>query len=216
MTVCAVGAIFTCSGIEYTLFLIWFILLLFFGLLFIAKRISFTPLKIFLIAGILIIPISLAIEYFQSEQPPSSFVMGFRDAVQKECNALCMNSKSGRDNLSGIEYCKQAFKFDFNQDKDLKDSFWANALFFACEDSFYCPHMYHCVQNNYSDVLSFPKCTELMCSTFLEKHIALGSDNPKTDAENEIKSLIKRGSCQLPEGEADWYKIYYETTPLCP
>ena len=159
------------------------------------------------VAGVII---SLFLNTFSNVNLPTPpAVQQFRDKVQRECNALCSNFKSGRDALAGVEYCKQAFKFDFNQDKDLKDPFQTKTLVFACEESFYCSHEHKCEIEG-GEVLSLKKCREIMCSALEEKYTTLGSADPAKDAENEIQGIIKRGACELPAGELDWYRANYE------
>ncbi len=158
------------------------------------------------VAGVII---SLFLNTFSNVNLPTPpAVQQFRDKVQRECNALCSNYKSGRDALSGSEYCKQQFKFDFNQDKDFKDQFQTKTLVQACEDSFYCSHEHKCEIEG-GEFLSPKKCREILCSALEEKYTTLGSADPARDAEVEIQGLIKRGTCELPQGQ-DWYAANYE------
>src|SRR3989338_9646318 len=61
----------------------------------------------------------------------------FKEKVDRECNALCSDYKSARNTLAGIDHCKKQYRFDFNQNRDLKDAFQTTSLIYACEDSFY-------------------------------------------------------------------------------
>lgn len=147
----------------------------------------------------------------------------FKEKVDRECNALCSDYKSGRDPLAGIDYCRQKYGFDFNQDRDFKDPFQTSTLIYACEESFYCPHMHKCELEE-GEVLDLTKCKQLLCSALEEKYTNLGSTNPNADAEDEILGLIKRGTCEFPVNqqtnrpEPDWYEAIYDIPgePVCP
>ncbi len=109
MTVC--GGIFTCSGIDLFLFILWFIALLIFGLLFVAKKISSKIFKWLLISGMLIIPISLGIEYmlWKDYDPTrindrTAWAMGCSTAISRYCNITDFESGSATSGLYIARY----------------------------------------------------------------------------------------------------------------
>jgi len=147
--------------------------------------------------------------------PGPSPAQQFKDKVDRECNALCSDFRSGRNILAGIDYCKQKYRFDFNQDRDVKDAFQTNILLYACEDNFYCPHMHRCELQE-GDILTLQRCKDLLCSELEDKYASVGDPNPSRRAEEEVLGLIKRGTCAMPEGEPDWFDAIYDPDgPIC-
>ncbi len=140
----------------------------------------------------------------------------FKEEVDRECNSLCADYKSGRDDLAGIDYCKKAYKFDFNQDKDFKDPFQTNTLLYACEESFYCPHMHKC-ELQAGEVLNIKKCKELLCASLEEKYTNANDPEPARAASEEILGIVKRGGCDFPITEPpqpDWFTSNYDVDVL--
>lgn len=142
-------------------------------------------------------------------------VQQYKDSLQyrnfkAQCESQCSDAQS-TGNLAGFaKYCHTKLTGDTDLNRNGKvDAFPANTkLLNVCEDGVYCFHVYTC-QNSDGGTIDWSDCRTILCNAYYQVYQDYNKANDK------VKGIFANGigSCTLPQGEANWYQLYFGTNP---
>jgi hypothetical protein len=139
---------------------------------------------------------------------PEYHLRQFRE-FKAECVSLCNNFTVSDDFHYAARYCAEKLAGDTDLNRNGKvDAFMSDtSILYVCEDGLYCFHFSKC--NTDTGAIDWSDCRQILCNAYYDiyKNDEIANEKVKTIFANGI------GSCDLPEGEKNWYDLYFGTNP---
>jgi Fibronectin type III domain len=171
---------------------------------------------------ILLVVAAVVISLFLQNSNISNFTKNAKATLtyrnfKASCDSICQDAEASGNTAGLAKFCytKLTGATDLNQNGQV-DSIQADtSVLYACEDGLYCFHVTDCA-NSAGVKITYSDCRTILCNAY---HDVYQNDpscsDPWSCANQKVKSLFANGvgSCTLPQGELNWYQLYFGDNP---